>query len=229
MFVFLWQRCCLPQKLYAIMDLVGGRKRRTAAGECKKAGRARAAEGGRMKDYQKVMLLLYPKLERMATDIGQIVRAKAAASYTGREPAEAVVEKLIEYNYVQGCVAGLKEALDGILRSLDREEAFLLEYKYFRRKKELSGTFADMRFECSERTYFRRQLRLERKLNALFMRDGLTEAWFFETFSRIPYIMAALESVRGGRACGMVDKRVRSGLCCRPPKAGGGGGQSNCS
>lgn len=36
-----------------------------------------------MKDYQKVLLYAYPKLGRIAEDIGQIVRAKACASVMG--------------------------------------------------------------------------------------------------------------------------------------------------
>ena len=142
-----------------------------------------------MKDYQKVLLYAYPKLERMAEDIGQIVLAKARASVMGRETALACAEKLIRYNFLRGQILFLKDELDGM------------------------------------RTYFRRQQRLARAVNAELVRRGLTEEWFFEAFSGVSFFMSALESVR--RAEGrMVDKRIRAGIPC----AGRSGeDQSGCS
>ena len=144
-----------------------------------------------MKDYQKVLLYAYPKLERMAEDIGQIVLAKARASVMGRETALACAEKLIRYNFLRGQILFLKDELDGMLSCFSREERFLLEYKYFRRKKELAA-FSDVRLSCSERTYFRRQQRLARAVNAELVRRGLTEEWFFEAFSGVSFFMSAL-------------------------------------
>ena len=63
-----------------------------------------------MKDYQKVLLYAYPKLERMAEDIGQIVLAKARASVMGRETALACAEKLIRYNFLRGQILFLKDS-----------------------------------------------------------------------------------------------------------------------
>ncbi len=179
-----------------------------------------------MKDYQKVLLYAYPKLGRIAEDIGQIVRAKACASVMGRETALACAEKLIGYNFFREQLLFLKDELDGLLANLTREEQFLLEYKYFRRKKELAA-FADVRLSCSERTYFRRQQRLARTIHAELLRRGLSEEWFFEAFSGVSFFMSALESVRGGEGR-MVDKRTCAGIPCggRPR---GAGGQSSCS
>ena len=177
-----------------------------------------------MKDYQKVLLYAYPKLGRIAEEIGQIVRAKACASVMGRETALACAENLIGYNFLREQLLFLKDELDGLLANLTREEQFLLEYKYFRRKKELAA-FADVRLSCSERTYFRRQQRLARAVNAELVRRGLTEEWFFEAFSGVSFFMSALESVR--RAEGrMVDKRIRAGIPCAGRS---GGDQSGCS
>ena len=177
-----------------------------------------------MKDYQKVLLYAYPKLGRVAEDIGQIVQAKARASVIGRESALSCAEKLIGYNFLRDQLLFLQGELESMFAKLTREEKFLLEYKYFRRKKELAA-YADLQLSCSERTYFRRQQRLARTVNAELIRRGLTEEWFFEAFSGVSFFMSALESVR--RAEGrMVDKRTRAGIPC------GGrirGGQSGCS
>lgn len=176
-----------------------------------------------MKDYQKVLLYAYPKLGRMAEDIGQIVQAKARASVMGRETALACAEKLIRYNFLCGQLLFLKGEIEGMLSVFSREERFLLEYKYFRRKKELA-TYSDLQLACSERTYFRRQQRLARAVNAELVRRGLNEEWFFEAFSGVSFFMSALESVRKGEGH-MVDKRTRSGVPCggRVPR------QSGCS
>lgn len=164
-----------------------------------------------MKDYQKVILLLYPKMGRLIEDIGQIVEAKARASYNGAECAERCVKKLLDYIYVRDELFFLKQQTDEIVESLGREERYLLEYKYFRRKRVLEGEFSDFCLNTSERTYFRRQQRLAARFNAALVARGLDEAWFLRTFGKVPYIMAALEKVRGGAGM-FLDKRTRGEL-----------------
>ena len=175
--------------------------------------------GGGVKDYQIVSLLLYPKLERLNEDIGKIVEAKAQASYTGKESAESCVQKILDYLYVRDCFAVLKERLDKILEGLSREEKYLLEYKYFRRTGVLQGEFADMRMDCVQRTYFRRQKRLEGKLGCLFLREGMDENWFAKAFGSVPYVAAALECVREKKVGGFVDKRTKAELRCARRRA----------
>ena len=174
-----------------------------------------------MKDYQKVLLYAYPKLERMAEDIGQIVLAKARASVMGRETALACAEKLIRYNFLRGQILFLKDELDGMLSCFSREERFLLEYKYFRRKSRLEGEFAGVCVSCSERTYFRRQARLASKLNGLFVRSGLDEGWFMRSLGAFPYIQDALAKLGGCGESAFADKRAKSALACRPPEQKG--------
>ena len=177
-----------------------------------------------MKAYQKVMLLLYPKLGGLAEDVRKIINALACAC-GGSEAAEQSVERVIGYLYVRRCFLAMKAELDEVISQLGREERYLLEYKYFRRRKVLAEEFADLRIDCSERTYFRRQQRLARAVNAELVRRGLTEEWFFEAFSGVSFFMSALESVR--RAEGrMVDKRIRAGIPCAGRS---GGDQSGCS
>ncbi len=165
-----------------------------------------------MKGYQKVMLYAYPKLKRWTEDIGQMIRAKACASYRGRETAESCVEKLLEYQYAQNCFQSLKADLDTIFGALTEEELYLLEYKYFRRKKVLQSKFCDFRVDYSERTYFRRQKRLEIKLNALFLQRGMDIAWFERTLKPIPCMAAALEKIQSQGEREFVDKRARCEL-----------------
>lgn len=164
-----------------------------------------------MKDYQKTMLFLYPRLERFAEDIGQYARAKAIASSLGREDTEATVLALIDCAHAQQCCGQLKALLDGVLGELTAEERLLLEYKYFRRRTKAGG----VPLGFSPRTYYRRQLRLEGRLNAKFLQRGMDEGWFLRTFGDIPAVRQVLGHVRERRERALVDKRLRCGLACR--------------
>ncbi len=170
-----------------------------------------------MKDYQTVILLVYPRLERLIFDIGQMAEAKAYASYNGRETAEKCVEKILEYMHVRDCFAALQGMTEDILAELTREERYLLEYKYFRRRRMLDGEFADIRMPYCERTYYRRQRRLAGRLNSLFLQHGADETWFLRLFSEIPYMMSALENVQRRGVSELTDKRTKKSLRLESP------------
>ena len=170
-----------------------------------------------MKDYQKAMLLVYPKIGRLIADLGQLAEAKAYASYSGREATETWVARNLSYLHARDCFAVLKDLVDGVLARLSREERYLLEYKYFRRRKVLEGEFADMQCAFSARTYYRRQRRLAAKLNNLFLLSGADRAWFDSLYADIAYMRALVDGVRTGEA--MTDKRARATLRVRGARA----------
>ena len=165
-----------------------------------------------VKDYQKVILLMSPRLERLIREIGQCVEAKARSSYNGRESAEVCIEGILRLLYAKDAFLVLREKAEEIYVQLTREERYLLEYKYFRRKKVLEGEFADLSFNYCERTYYRRQRRLGEKLNNLFLRAGMTEEWFKKVFSEIPYVMGMWERVRRAGENSVLDKRAHTEL-----------------
>ena len=167
-----------------------------------------------MKDYQEVILFLYPRLERAAEDIAQIVEAGALASVSGKESAERCAGRLLGYLQTRECFLAVRDAVDGMRAQLSEEERFLLEYKYFRRKGVLQGEFRSMDLDCSLRTYYRKQDRLARRMNALFLRAGLTETWFAETLGGLPFFASALRCLRARRGA-LVDKRARRELTLR--------------
>ena len=170
-----------------------------------------------MQDYQTAMLLVYPKLGRLIRDLGQLAEAKALSSYSGKEATEACIGRILAYLRARASFTLLKECMDGVLAQLTREELYLLEYKYFRRRKVLEGEFADMQCDFSARTYYRRQRRLASKLNNLLLRSGADRAWFDSLFADIAYMRSLVEGVRGGG--GVVDKRTRATLRVRAPRA----------
>ena len=161
-----------------------------------------------MKDYQRAMLLLYPHLERYAENLRGYARAKALASSLGREDTEACVEKIIDCVHGQRCCLLLKALLEEVLGSLTAEERLFLDYKYFRR----AGEDGQVALGYSRRTYFRRQLRLEEKLNADFLRRGMDERWFLRTFGKVPAVRLVFERVRAGKEAELYDRRARRGI-----------------
>ena len=64
-----------------------------------------------------------------------------------------------------------------------------------------------MCLRCSPRTYYRKQCRLAARVNALFLRAGMTQAWFDRELAPVPYIASALRSLRS-RPGALVDKRA---------------------
>ena len=197
----------------------GGRAGPPGAGRSKGRqkiwGGPAARRGGKaLKDYQEVILFLYPRLERAAEDIAQIVEAGALASVSGKESAERCAGRLLGYLQTRECFLAVRDAVDGMRAQLSEEERFLLEYKYFRRKGVLQGEFRGMDLHCSLRTYYRKQDRLARRMNALFLRAGLTETWFAETLGGLPFFASALRCLRARRGA-LVDKRARRELTLR--------------
>lgn len=172
-----------------------------------------------MKDYQKVLLYVYPRIERIVRDIDGMVRAQAYA-VSGTESGERVAERIAEYICVKGSFLYLKERLEEMLSRLNKEELYMLEYKYFRRRKKLKGEFCGYALDYNERTYFRRQARLSDKLNASLLREGMNEAWFSEHFSDVGFMMTALENVKNG-VSELTDKRRRKALACANKRARG--------
>ena len=73
-----------------------------------------------MKEYQAALLYVYPKMARIEEHIGQLVEAKARASYAGKESAEACAEKMINYLCAKDCIAFARTALEEILSGLSR-------------------------------------------------------------------------------------------------------------
>lgn len=169
-----------------------------------------------LKEYQAVILLLYPRLRRVAEDIAQVVEAQAVSSFAGRESAEQCIERLLGYTRARNIFLRLAERVEEVCSALSREEKYLLEYKYFRRRKVLEEQYGDLCLHCSPRTYYRKQGRLSARVNALFVRAGMTQAWFDRELAPLPYIASAVRSLRS-RPGALVDKRARRELNIAEP------------
>lgn len=93
-----------------------------------------------MKDYQKAMLYVYPRIGKIIRDIDGMVEAQAFCCF-GTESCEKTAERIAGYICAKSSFVILKDALENILSRLTKDERYMLEYKYFRRRSKLEGEF----------------------------------------------------------------------------------------
>lgn len=159
-----------------------------------------------MQNYQQILLYIYPKLGRFITDIQSFINYRAVHSYHIQLKVEKSILTMLEVLERKQKLILAQEMLTNLFTQFSQEEQFLIEYKYFRRREVLSGKYKNFVLDCSSRTYYRKQKRIETKINALFMQNGLDENWFFENFSAIPSVMQLYDDLQCGKLQ-LADKR----------------------
>ena len=150
-------------------------------------------------EYAKVILYAYPHLAALAEATGQSAENCALLSFRSAESTLALAERIAETLAVKSRLLALNACTE--------EERFLLEYKYFRRRKELRGRFSGAEVSCSERNYFRRQAALPRKMVSELGRRGWTERAFLEAFGAFAPFMRAFRALSEGQEGKLVAHR----------------------
>ena len=166
--------------------------------------------------YVRVLLYAYPKLEALGRAIQESVERKAALSFRSRRDAYALAEQIAVDVIAVKKLQLLKAAMDDALKECGEEELYLLEYKYFRRKAELTGRFAGKRFYGSVRSYFRTQQALFVKIKALLFRRGYTAAKYEEEFGSFLPFRKLYEKLE--KCNGKPKSAKRQRLACRSPQ-----------
>lgn len=164
-------------------------------------------------EYVKVLLYVYPRLPEIAEAVSAGLENGALLSYRAKGSAFDAAEAIASEVIVKRNLEAVHAALSEIVPSLAREERFLLEYKYFRRKRELTqyGEIAD----CSERGYFRSQNRLLKKVAAMLSVRGWTESDYAEAFGDFSPFRKMYAALRNGRERKLAAKRSRRGITFR--------------
>ena len=173
----------------------------------------------RPESYAKTILYIYPRLERIAADYGDHIRHRAILSYENRT-AERAAEYLAEEILKKRAIEALKERVDAALKKLNDEERFLLEVRYFGRKKKLREFLeAGTERPGSERSYYRKQERLLKKVISVFSGVGLTEEAFFREYRGFGWMMSACRQIGSGRECAAVrrERQTLTELGALPP------------
>lgn len=147
------------------------------------------------------MLYAYPMLKDLENAYEDHIKNKAVLSYKYVAPCEGLVEYITSEIQKKNRLAWLENLLNGVMDKLNETERALLEMRYFCKRRFGKEECARAKIESwSESTYFRMQNRLEKRLEHLLKREGLTEQVFDEWF-------APMQAFR--YVCGYLQKKER--------------------
>lgn len=184
---------------------------RTAREEKNKKQTAKEPLGGEnsLKNFIKTVLYAYPFIKTVEEDYETHIKNKALLSYDSRMTAEALAEYLAEEIIEMRRLEWLKSKLESVVERLSEEEKILTAGRYFGKRKKLREYLNEKEISCgrgdSERNYFRRQNRLEKKLEKMLIGAGITEEYYFsklhnvETLSRIYKALQRAEEKKKGQ------------------------------
>ncbi|MBD5636766.1 MAG: hypothetical protein HDP28_02950 [Clostridia bacterium] len=147
-------------------------------------------------DFVKAILYVYPTMGALSEAARGAAENKALLSYRSRFNAMHDLEEVAEEIFLAERLDSLKRITENLLARLDKEELFLLEYRYFRRKKMLAKFGEEV--PCSERNYFRKQEKLLRKIAAQFSLNGVTEEYFLEAYKNSVCLMKVYRAIVSG-------------------------------
>ena len=147
-------------------------------------------------DLAKAVLYVYPMMKKLAEATRVGARNKALLSYRSRCDALHDLEAVAQEVLLAQRLDDLSELIDALLEQLNQEELFLLEYRYFRRRKALAQLGSDI--ACSERNYFRKQERLAKKVASYLFARGITTEYFFTAFKSCTCLMKVYNAVANG-------------------------------
>ncbi len=159
-----------------------------------------------MKNYAKVLLYAYPLLKTVEKDYEEHIKNKAILSYGSNLSAEEMAEYLAGEILEMRRLEWLKGKLEEVFAKLNAVEKTLLSIRYFGevdKLKRLTGRVSVKNplapKNWTERTYFRKQIRLGEKLAALLLSVGLTEEVYLRDFARVEIFMKIQRYLAAGR------------------------------
>lgn len=160
-------------------------------------------------EYAKVILYVYPYLSELSDAVGVAAVNKAMLSFRSRDDALRTAERIVDELAVKSKLVRLEKAVDAVLQAFDEEEMYLLEYKYFRRRRVLREKYADYCLQCSERTYFRKQSAVFKKFASRLALYGWTEQAYQDAFENFSPFLRVFEVLKSGREVAIMKKRTR--------------------
>lgn len=142
-----------------------------------------------MNDVTKTLLYSYPSFDGVLKGISDLIKFKAVTSYKNSNKTYDQMNEIVDLNGKKARIIKLKEQIEALMGMLSQEERSLIEYKYFNRK-------ITEGFDYSSRGYFRKQLRLEKKLDKIAEKNKLTEEWFNEYCWDIYFLRAKYNKIK---------------------------------
>ncbi len=158
----------------------------------------------KMENCVKAVLYTYPKLNIIEKDYEDHIQNRAILSYRYKGSVENLTEYLAGEVIRRHRLAELKKDLESLFQTLSEEEILLLQLRYFgkirRAKNGEKESFSDVtrslkqevveKLRWSERSYYRKQNRLLRKLIAEFNRIGLNKESFEKEWLHYEFLRA---------------------------------------
>ncbi|MBQ8320347.1 MAG: hypothetical protein IJX81_05650 [Clostridia bacterium] len=147
-------------------------------------------------NYVKAALFAYPQLGRIGKGYEEHIANKAILSYDGRVATEKLMVYLAGEIQEKRAIERLKALLDKSFVDLSLEERLLLDVRYFGKGNEVKRIFAAIKAGLatpeyaaiplwSERTYFRKQARLLKKIALRLKTQGVDEKEFLENYAQL--------------------------------------------
>jgi tmRNA-binding protein len=148
-----------------------------------------------MENCVKTILYTYPKLKTLEEDYGQHIENKAVLSHRYHGDPCELVEYIAGEILKKRKLEWLKKELDCLLDKFSEEEYLLLSIRYFgkisRAKnegKKLDGTKEFLeKYHWSERSYYRKQGRVLKKMVAEINRIGITKEVFEKEYLQFEF------------------------------------------
>lgn len=151
-----------------------------------------------MENCVKAILYTYPKLKALEEDYGQHIENKAVLSYRYLGNPCDLAEYIAEEICKKRKLAWLKEQLDEVFDKLSEEEYLLLSIRYFgkisRAKNERACREGAKelleKYHWSERSYYRKQGRVLKKMIAEVNRIGINKEVFEKEYLQFEFFKA---------------------------------------
>ncbi len=124
--------------------------------------------------FAKTALYAYPNIMAITEQIDELVEKKAVFSMNDFTPAIEQFNKIVDLTEQKKVMFALKLYLDDVIAKLTKDELDCLEYKYFKRK---SKKYFE-NFDFTSRAYFRKQVKIIKKVSKSLELSGATDEWF---------------------------------------------------
>ncbi len=145
-------------------------------------------------------LYAYPRLQTLIKEYRDHIYERAVHSYGGKTDAEEAVTYIAQQILNMQALEWLKGILDKIFSKLSSLELTMIGLRYFglKRKSVKQEIERDKIEFASERSYFRAQEKLLKKIAALLQAAGLDEQYFDSEFLEIEELKPICKYVEKG-------------------------------
>ena len=133
-----------------------------------------------MEEFVKEVLYAFPLLETVERDYAEHIENKAVLSYKSNLTAERLAEYIVGEIIEKQRLIWLKQLVIGVLDKLSQQERVMVAVRYFGKSRKAGEKPFGV---WSERTYFREQERLAKKLGAMLTAAGITKEKFDKWFA----------------------------------------------